>query len=136
MIRRHTKDQEGLSEIDMTPMIDVIFILLIFFIMTSSFVKRGGIEVHLPNARVAEKKAEKSIIITISEKGEIWLARKQVRLDAVMAHVERLHAENPEKGLLILADRKIPAGLLVQVIDQAGLAGVSHVSIAAEQGMR
>lgn len=136
MRRRHSKSQGSASEIDMTPMIDMIFILLIFFIVTTSFVKESGIDVNRPTAHSAERKADTSIMIAISETGEIWLDRRQIQMDAIVAHVERLHAENPEGGVVVVADQNANTGLLVQVIDRARLAGVSNVSIAAKKGSR
>jgi len=120
----------------MTPMIDMIFILLIFFIVTTSFVKEAGIDVNRPSASTAERKSDTSIMIAISETGEIWLDRHQIQMDTVVAHVERLHAENPEGGVVIVADQNANTGLLVQVIDRARLAGVSSVSIAAKKGSK
>ncbi len=136
MRRRHSKSQGSASEIDLTPMIDMIFILLIFFIVTTSFVKEAGIDVNRPTAHSAERKADTSIMIAISETGEIWLDRRQIQMDAIVAHVERLHAENPEGGVVVVADQNANTGLLVQVIDRARLAGVSSVSIAAKKGSR
>lgn len=135
MRRRHTKNQDGTLEIDLTSMIDMIFILLIFFIVTSSFVKETGIEIKRPGAHSAEPKTEANILIAISEGGEIWIDRHQVQMDAISAHVERLHAENPEGGVVILADENSNTGLVVQVVDRAKRAGVSSVSIAAEKGL-
>lgn len=134
MRRRHIRTEESPSEINITPLIDMVFILLIFFIVTTSFVKEAGIDVHRPSAQSAERKAEGNILIAISNNGEVWLDRRKIGIDAVRPHVERLHAENPEGGVVILADAASETGVLVKVIDQARLAGVSNVSIAAQGG--
>ncbi|MFQ5597902.1 MAG: ExbD/TolR family protein [Nitrospiria bacterium] len=134
MRRRHVKNQGNASEINMTPLIDMVFILLIFFIVSTSFVKETGIDVQRPSAQSVERKAEGNILIAISENEEIWIDRRRIGIDAVRPHVERLHAENPEGGVVILADAASETGLLVKVIDQARLAGVSDVSIAAQEG--
>ncbi|MFQ5543106.1 MAG: ExbD/TolR family protein [Nitrospiria bacterium] len=136
MRRRHARNQGNASEIDMTPLIDMVFILLIFFIVTTSFVKETGIDVHRPTAKSAEKKSTGNILIAISNTGEVWLDRRQISVDAIRPNVERLHAENPEGGVVIMADKQSETGILVEVIDQARLAGVPNVSIAAQEGRK
>jgi len=133
MRRRHTGDQDSSSEINMTPLIDMVFILLIFFIVTTSFVKETGIEINRPGAQSSEQASEGNILIAISETGEIWLDRQQIDMGSLRPRVERFHAENPEGGVMILADSLSETGLLVQVIDQARLAGVDQVSISAKK---
>lgn len=124
--------QEEESNIDLTPMLDVVFIMLIFFIVTTSFVKESGIEVNRPNAATADKKERASIMIAISEAGEIWLQKRRIDIRAVRANVERLHAESPEGGVVIQADKASKNGLLVKVMDQVRLAGVKSISLAAK----
>lgn len=136
MRRRHARPQGDATEINLTPLIDMVFILLIFFIVTTSFVKETGIDIHRPTAKSAEKKAAGNILIAISNAGEVWIDRHQISVDAVRPHVERLHAENPEGGIVILADKRSETGILVDVIDQARLAGVANVSVAAQEGPR
>ena len=82
--------------IDLTPMLDVVFIMLIFFIVTTSFVKEAGIDVSRPNAASAEKKEKASILIAISNNGDIWIDKRKIDVRSVRANVERLHAESPE----------------------------------------
>lgn len=130
MRRRHsTTDDE--AEIDITPMLDIVFIMLIFFIVTTSFVKESGIDVNRPSAKTAEKKIRGNILIAISANDEVWIDKRRVDIRAVRANVERLHAENPEGTVIIQADQDSKNGLLVQVMDQTRLAGVLNVSIAA-----
>lgn len=115
----------------MTPMLDIVFIMLIFFIVTTSFVKESGVDVNRPSAKTAERKERGNILIGITEQNEIWIDKRKVDIAAVRANVERLHAENPEGAVVIQADKKSKTGLLVEVMDQTKLAGVDNISIAA-----
>lgn len=131
MRRIEFEDQSIASKANLTPLIDMVFILLIFFIVTSSFVKESGIDVSRPQAQTATPKELANIMISITNDGAIWIDRQQIDIRSVRAHVERLHAENPEGAVIILADDASRTGLMVQVLDQTRLAGVSNVSIAA-----
>ncbi|MEM1091717.1 MAG: biopolymer transporter ExbD [Pseudomonadota bacterium] len=131
MRRRH--GQEDDTEINITPMLDIVFIMLIFFIVTTSFVKESGIDVSRPTANTAEKKTKGSIMIAISENGEVWMNKRRVEVRAVRANVEKAHAENPEGSVVIIADDKSATGILVSVMDQVKLAGVNAISVAAEK---
>jgi len=134
MRNRHSRRQSGgIAEINMTPLIDMVFILLIFFIVTTSFVKETGVDVNRPTAKTAVKKERANILISIKSNGEIWMDKRQIDRRAVRANVERMHAENPEGSVIILADEEAKTGLLIEVMDQARLAGVANVSIAAER---
>jgi biopolymer transport protein ExbD len=130
MWRRRVHNDED-SEINLTPMLDVTFIMLIFFIVTSSFVKESGIDVNKPAAATAERKERGNILVAITEAGEIWIDKRPVDVRAVRANIERLHAENPQGGVVIQADANSKNGLLVKVMDAAREAGVYDVSIAA-----
>lgn len=125
-------DEEEAS-IDLTPMLDVVFIMLIFFIVTASFIKEAGIDVNRPDAPTAEKVADANILIAISPNDEIWIDRRLVDPRAVRANIERLHAENPKGSVVIQADKKSTNETLVVVMDAARSAGVYNVSIAANQ---
>ncbi|MGR9116609.1 MAG: ExbD/TolR family protein [Gammaproteobacteria bacterium] len=128
----HSEDEEtGANEINLTPLIDMVFILLIFFVVTSSFVKESGIEVNRPTAQSAERQERGNIIISVTKNGEIWIDRRKVDVNALRANVDRLHAENPEGSVIIASDRDARTEVLVQALDQARLAGVANVSIAA-----
>ena len=131
MRRRRARGDDD-SEVNMTPMLDVVFIMLIFFIVTASFVKESGIDVNRPDAATAERKERGNILVAISPTGQIWIDKRQVDIRAVRANIERLHAENPQGAVVIQADSESKNGLLVQVMDAARLAGVTSVSIAAE----
>lgn len=132
MARRHVDtDAEG-NDIDITPMLDIVFIMLIFFIVTTSFVKESGITVSRPSAQTAEEKKGSNILLAIRANGEIWIDRRAVDIRAVRPNVERMKAENPEGAVIIQADEFAPTGLLVKVMDQVRLAGISDISISAD----
>ena len=132
MRRRRSRDGEEESEVNLTPMLDVVFIMLIFFIVTASFVKEAGIDISRPPAATAERKERGNILVAITENDQIWIDRRQVDPRALRANIERLHAENPQGSVVIQADKASKNGLLVQVMDAARLAGVKNVSLAAE----
>ena len=125
-------EPEEESEVNLTPMLDVVFIMLIFFIVTASFVKESGIDVNRPSAATAERKEKGNILVAISEDNQIWIDRRQVDPRALRANIERMHAENPNGAVVILADEESKNKLLVLVMDAARLAGVKNVAIAAE----
>ncbi len=122
---------EDEAAIDLTPMLDVVFIMLIFFIVTASFIKEAGIDVNRPDAPTAEKVQDANILIAISSNDEIWIDRRLIDPRAVRANIERLHAENPKGSVVIQADKKSTNEMLVVVMDAARSAGVFNVSIAA-----
>ncbi len=122
---------EDENAIDITPMIDIVFIMLIFFIVTASFVKESGVDVNRPDAVTAEKKERVSILVAIDENDQVWVDKRPVDIRAVRANIERLRAENPEGGVVIQADKLSKNGTLVKVMDAAKLAGVENVSLAA-----
>ncbi|AWB67910.1 biopolymer transporter ExbD [Saccharobesus litoralis] len=126
------QDEEE-ATIDMTPMLDVVFIMLIFFIVTASFVKEAGIDVNRPDAPTAVKKDRANILIAINDKGEVWIDKRRVDVRAVQANVERLKAENPQGSVVIQADKKANVDTLVKVMDASRAAGAYDVSIAADK---
>lgn len=126
----NTQSEE--SDIDITPMLDVVFIMLIFFIVTASFVKESGIEVNRPDASTAQAKPRASILIAINDQGEIWLNKRRIEKSQVRANIERLHAENPQGTVVIQADEEAKTKMLVAVMDAARAAGVKDVSLATE----
>ena len=133
MRRSFVNRQEEEAAIDLTPMLDVVFIMLIFFIVTASFVKEAGIDVNKPDAPTSEKQDRANILIAISAKGEIWIDRRRVDIRAVRANIERLHAENPQGSVVIQADKKSQTEKLIAVMDAARAAGVYNESIAANK---
>jgi biopolymer transport protein ExbD len=107
--------------------------MLIFFIVTASFVKEAGIDVTRPSASTAVSQDRATIMIAISSTGEVWVDKRPVDIRAVRANVEKMLAENPQGGVVIQADEESKNGLLVKVMDQARLAGAQSVAIAARR---
>src|SRR5690606_22648687 len=122
--------EEG--EIDITPMLDVVFIMLIFFIVTASFVKETGIEVNRPDASTSVSKPRANILIAVNDKGEIWIDKRKVEESQVRANIDRMHAKNPQGAVVIQADEEARTKVLVSVMDAARAAGVYDVSLATE----
>ena len=120
------------AAIDMTPMLDVVFIMLIFFIVTASFVKEAGIDVNRPEASTAVSKPRANILVAISATGEIWINKRKVDDRAIQANIERLHAENPQGTVVIQADKASTTEKLIKVMDASRAAGIFDVSIAAD----
>lgn len=135
-MRRSHVQQEEEAEINITPMLDIVFIMLIFFIVTATFVRETGIDVTRPDAQTAQREQRPPILIAINSEGEIWFDRRRVDIRAVRANIERALAENPESGVVIIADRESETGTLVEVMDEARLAGAPSVSIAANEEAR
>jgi len=128
ILENNQDEEEG---INLTPMLDVVFIMLIFFIVTASFVKEAGIDVLRPEAKTAINKKKANILVAISGKNEIWIDRQKVDKQAVRGQIERLHAENPEGSVLIQADKDSHSETLLAVMAAAREAKVG-VSISAK----
>jgi len=127
--RRHAPESEE-TGIDLAPMLDFVMNLLIFFIITTSFVKEAGITVTRPEAETAEHKESGNILIAIRPNGDIWMDKRQVALPEVRNLIERLHIERPDDTVVLIADRESQTGVLTKVMDQVKLGGVKDVSIA------
>ena len=130
--RRHLPAQDE-TELDMTPMLDIVFIMLIFFIVTTSFVKESGVTVNSPGAETATAQESANIFVAITASGEVWIDRRPVDPRSVRAIVARLHADNPEGSVIIQSDEDASTRMLVEVMDQVRLAGVEGIAIAATQ---
>ena len=120
------------AAIDMTPMLDVVFIMLIFFIVTASFIKEAGVEVNRPDASTSSKKENVNILIAVTATNEIWIDKRRVDKRAVRSVVERMHAENPKGAVVIQADKASNTETVTAVIDASRSAGVYDVSLATE----
>ena len=120
------------SEINITPMLDVVFIMLIFFIVTASFIKEAGVEVNRPEASTADPAENVNILIAVTANNEVWMAGRRIDVRAVRANVERLHAENPKGAVVIQADNESNTETVVAVLDASREAGVMDVSLATE----
>ena len=131
MSRRHARTEE--AEINITPMLDIVFIMLIFFIVTTSFTKETGANIIKPEAAQALSLQNGTILIGVRPNGDIWMAKRQIELREVRQMVERARAENPEGSVVIVADKGSRIGTVARVMDQVKLAGVEGISISAEQ---
>ena len=132
-VRRSLRRSSKTEGINMAPLIDMVFILLIFFMVTTSFVKETGIDVQRPTASTAVLKEKGNILIGVNANGHVFLERKQIDVRSVRAHIERCLAENPEGAVVIVADKASYTGVVIQVIDQCRLAGARNVSMAASK---
>ena len=130
-MNRFSKHEDD-AEINLTPMLDVVFIMLIFFIVTATFIKQAGIDVTRPDAQTDEKKPLVSVLIAIGPNGDIWIDKNKVDATSVRSHIERLHAENPKGGIVIQADRLAKYEKLKAVLDAARGAKVTEVAISTE----
>jgi biopolymer transport protein ExbD len=124
--------EEEDNEINLTPMLDVVFIMLIFFIVTASFIKEAGIDVIRPEATTADKQEDAAILIAISANNEIWIDRRETDPRALRTAIERLHSENPKGSIVIQADEASTNEMLVIVMQAAKQVGVVNVAIATD----
>ncbi len=127
-IRKERESDE--SDINLTPMLDVVFIMLIFFIVTATFIKQAGIDVTRPEAQTAQSKPLVSVLVAVGPTGEIWIDKTKVDAGTIRAHIERLHAENPKGGIVIQSDRFAKYEKLKAVLDAAQGAGITDVAIS------
>ncbi|QSX34926.1 biopolymer transporter ExbD [Shewanella avicenniae] len=131
MARKKHSNVDEEAQVDMTPMLDIVFIMLIFFIVTTSFVKPSGLDYNKPKASQATSKPSANIFIGVSKTGVIMMENRQVDIERVSANVERMLAEAPEAAVLIQADKEAQHGLVVKVMDQVKSAGVDKISVSA-----
>lgn len=131
MRRFSQKKSKEETEINLTPMLDVVFIMLIFFIVTTSFVKETGIEINRPSAKSTDQKSKANILIAIRNNNEIWIDKRMVDIRSVRANIEKLKAENNAEGSVVIqSDSESKTGVLVKVMDQVRLAGIFNISIS------
>ncbi len=120
--------------IDMTPMLDIVFIMLIFFIVTTSFVKESGIDINRPVAQTSQKKDKgNTVLVAITSNEEIWIDKRQIDLRALRANIQRLSNSDDKTSIIIQADMESKTGLLVAVMDQIKMAGIQNISIATKK---
>ncbi|WP_010325066.1 ExbD/TolR family protein [Marinobacterium stanieri] len=125
---------ENDAEIDMTPMLDIVFIMLIFFIVSTSFVREAGVEIERPVSSTAEVKENQGVMLAITATDEVWLDRQPVDVRMIRPTLERLKVEQPDLGVMIQADKDAKTGLLVEVMDQVKMSGVEQVAVATREG--
>jgi biopolymer transport protein ExbD len=121
------------SDINLTPMLDVVFIMLIFFIVTATFIKEAGIDVFRPEAETAITKPTVSVLVAIGSNGQIWIDKKQVDEGQLRSNIERLHAENPKGGLVVQADKGAKYKKVAAVLRAAQAAGITEVAISTDR---
>lgn len=133
--RMTTENSEDESAVDLTPMLDVVFIMLIFFIVTATFIKEAGVEVNRPDANTADQKDNTTVLVAINADNSIWIDKRRVDVRSVRANIERLHAESPEGGVVIQADELASVKTFTAVLDAAReVVPPEKVSLATEQG--
>ena len=127
------QDQDG-AEIDLTPMLDVVFIMLIFFIVVASFIKEAGIEVNRPDDNQPDDPEDStSIVVEVASDNQIWMENRRVDIRAVRANIQRLLAEDPEAPVTIKVEKGAEAGIVVDVADAARESGVAAVNWASDR---
>ena len=129
-IAKFRKDDE--SQIDITPMLDVVFIMLIFFIVTASFVKESGTDVNKPVAKQGSQRPKATILVAVDENNEVWIDRRKVDPRAIKANIIRLRAENPEGEVVVQADEKSKTETVMKVVDGLRGAGITVPAIATK----
>ncbi|MBE1299147.1 MAG: biopolymer transporter ExbD [Alteromonadaceae bacterium] len=133
MARKQREEGEE-AAIDMTPMLDIVFIMLIFFIVTTSFIKEAGVEVNKPSAKSVFDQKKANIFVAITADGDVWLDKRKVEADSVRANIERLLAEQASEVVVVQADSDAEHGKVVEVLDQIKAAGVNRIAYAANRG--
>ena len=127
----HGSDESG---IDLAPMLDFVLNLLIFFIITTSFVKEAGVVVTRAEADTAESRETNNILIAVRDNNEVWMDRRQVDIREVRGVIERMHVERPEDTVVIVADKQSHAGVVAQVMDEVRAGGIKEVALGAAPG--
>ena len=127
----HTREEGGDAAINLTPLIDMVFILLIFFAVNSTFVKVTGVTVDQPVAKSTTVQPAATLLIAVTDSGDIWIDKKKIDKRRVRGVIERMFIETPDASVVVLSDEQSRTGLVVEVIDQARLAGATKVALAA-----
>ncbi|HIG59563.1 MAG TPA: biopolymer transporter ExbD [Gammaproteobacteria bacterium] len=130
---RKLKTQTDEKVADLTPMLDVVFIMLIFFIVTATFIKETGVEINRPDTKTAEMKKTVSLLVGVGPDSGIWIDKKKVDIRSVRPIMERLHAENPKGGLVIQADSISKVENVLAIMESARQIGITQVAIASEE---
>lgn len=119
------------ADIDMTPMLDIVFIMLIFFIVSTTFVRESGIDITRPSAESAESKQNTGVMVAISADNNIWIDRQLTDVRMIRPTLERLSVEQPDLSVMVQADEDSKTGLLVKVLDQIRLSGITNYAVSA-----
>lgn len=135
MARKRSQIGAGSSadeEINVTPLMDIVFIMLIFFIVTSTFVKEPGVDINRPEAVTAKQKKFASILVAVDAENKIWINKDEVQLEAVRGQVEALKLENPKGTAVVQVDARADSRYLVEVVNQIRDAGVGDIAVSTE----
>jgi biopolymer transport protein ExbD len=131
--RRHAENLDE-TEVNITPMLDIVFIMLIFFIVTTSFIRETGIDPRRPEAATAAPQDRGNILIGVAANDQVWMDNRAIELGAVRQMVEQARSESPESTVVIIADERASTGVVIDLMDQVRLAGVLNISVAAQPG--
>ncbi len=126
------RGRRNTAELNIAPLIDMVFILLIFFLVTTSFVKETGIDISRPTASTAVSNAKATVLIAIDRENRVFLDRREIDVRAVRANMERILAETPEGAVVVVADKASNTGVAITVMDGCRMAGAKSVSLAAQ----
>ncbi len=134
-MRKHRRHNDDDNEVDMTPMLDIVFIMLIFFIVTTSFVKESAIDINRPKPDQSEQppSPKRPIIISINETSEIHMNEQLIDIDAIQARIEVARAKKPKASIVVLAHPDAHSGVVVRAVDQANLAGAGTVTVLKDK---
>lgn len=129
---RHSEDSNEQANVDMTPLIDVVFILLIFFILSASFQQENHIKVERPNSQVSDSISSVSLTVSVDEQGQIWMDNQVIEVGVLTSRVKQKAAQANNVSVVIDIDKSVDSGRLIQVIDKVRIAGVNNVAVATE----
>lgn len=132
-MRLGRRQQQEEAQIDLTSMLDIVFIMLIFFIVTSSFVRESGVEVNRPAATSAVSQKDAGIYVAVTSNSDVYIDKRMVDLERVQASLENLLLDKPDASLVIQADELAYSGVVVKVMDAAKQAGINNIALAAEK---
>jgi len=132
-VRKTIGADSSADEINVTPLMDIVYIMLIFFIVTSTFVKEPGAEINRPEALTAKDRKFATILVAIDAENKIWIDKDEVPLETVRTAVEQLKTENPKGTAVVQVDRKASSRYLVEVVNQIRDAGVSDIAVSTEE---
>jgi biopolymer transport protein ExbD len=121
------------AEINMAPLIDMVFILLIFFLVTTSFVKESGVEIDRPTAQSAVPKEKVHLMVEITQEGTVFIEGKPTDIRSIRARMKRFIVETPGGSVLIVADKQSNTGIVIQALDECRLAGVQNIGVSARK---
>jgi biopolymer transport protein ExbD len=130
--RQRVVSESAGDDINITPLMDIVFIMLIFFIVTSTFVKEPGVEINRPEAQTAKQRKLAAILVAVTEDNKIYINKDEIPLEAVKTNVEKLKAENPKGTAVVQVDRNANSRYLVEVVNQIKAAGVNDVAVSTE----